>query len=85
MKVKASINHLTPTIVVTETDVGPIPENTLTDIFNIGSIEFLIPFLNDLGQKGFSIPMIPYVRLVNPRLTFETHVLRVLTDVVYSD
>jgi len=84
MTLKASVSGLTPTIVVTHTEVGPIPSQALTDVFNAAASEFIMPFLNDLGQRGYPIPMIPYVRLINPRLLLESHALCVVTDLQYT-
>jgi len=85
MTVKAKICKLSPTIKVTDSAVGVISGPVLTLVFNLAAKLFIVPKLNQVGQAGFLLPMIQHIRLINSKLSYNTHALCLTTDVQYSD
>ena len=83
MTIKGKISNISPKIEVIDSAVGPISGSSLTFIFGIAAKQFIIPKLNEVGQKGFPIPMLKHVKFNNPSLSFDAHALCLTTDVQY--
>jgi len=81
---KANVTSIENALAVTDSSVGPISTMLLGRAFNVAKNTFIIPNLNEVGQKGFPLPTIKHVRFTNAGLLLENDCVRVFTDVTYS-
>ena len=81
---KATVTSMENTFAVINSSVGPISTKLLGLAFDVFKTRFIIPKLNEAGEKGLPLPTIKYVRFTNAGLQLEKDCVRVFTDVAYS-
>jgi len=81
---KASVTSMEQILDVTESSVGPISATLLGLAFDVAKKTFIIPQLNEVGEKGLPLPTIKHVQFTNTELKLERDCIRVSTDVAYS-
>lgn len=81
--IKGKVIKLTPEIKVTNSSVGVVSGAALTAMFKIISAQYIVPQLNVIGERGFSLPMIKHVQFMNVNLTTMDHCLCVTGDLKY--
>lgn len=69
---------------VVKSDIGDISSRAMNMILNIAMDTAVIPKLNDLGKKGFALPVSGDVTFINPSLQILEGSLLVATDINYS-
>jgi len=81
---KASVVSMEETFAVISSSVGPISITKLKLTFLVAKNFFIIPKLNEVGEKGLPLPTIKYAKFINVGLQLENDCLRVSTDVTYT-
>jgi len=81
---KASILSMDETLAVIDSSVGPISTTLLGLAFGVAKKSFIIPKLNEVGERGLPLPAVEHVRFTNTKLQLEQDCVRVSTDVTYS-
>jgi len=78
---KATITSMEETLAVINSTVGPISTTLLGLAFDVAKKTFIIPKLNEVGERGLPLPAIEHVRFTNTELQLEQGCVRVSTDV----
>jgi len=81
---KATLTSMESTFAVINSSVGPISTTLLGLAFDVFKTRFIIPKLNEAGEKGLPLATIKHVRFINAGLRLENDCVRVFTDVTYS-
>ena len=81
---KATVVDMEQTLAVINSSVGPVSTTLLRLAFDVVKKNFIIPKLNEAGEKGLPFPTIKHVQFTNVGLQLERDCLRVSTDVAYS-
>jgi len=81
---KASVSSMENALTVIDSSVGPIAIEMLQLIFEHSENTFIIPKLNEAGEKGFPLPNTMNVKFTNAGIQLENDCVRVFTDVAYS-
>ncbi|XP_043566108.1 bactericidal permeability-increasing protein-like isoform X2 [Chiloscyllium plagiosum] len=68
-----------------ESKVGPIPTTALEMMLNLGLQKMVIPKINALLKKGFTIPTMGKVSLKNPVLKTAQGLIVITTDIKYRN
>ncbi|XP_048464397.1 bactericidal permeability-increasing protein-like isoform X1 [Rhincodon typus] len=72
-------------LTVEESKVGPIPTGAMEIALNLGLQKMVIPKINALLKKGFTIPTMDKVSLKNPVLKTEQGLIVITTDIKYRN
>nr|ARV86003.1 bactericidal/permeability-increasing protein 2 [Sinohyriopsis cumingii] len=83
-KIYGKVNDIKLAINVTDSAVGDISSVVLQIIIDQVLKSYLIPTLNDIGQKGFPLPVFDGVSFVNSNLILMQDVILVGTDIQYQ-
>ena len=81
---KAKVNIVDNVLAVINTSVGPISTVWLQRAFHVPKKNFIIPKLNEAGERGFPLPTIKHIKFTNAGMQLENDCIRVFTDVAYS-
>ena len=81
---KATVASMEEALSVINSSVGPVSTTLLGLAFDVAKKTFIIPKLNEAGEKGFPLPTVKYVRFTNVGLQLEKDCVRVSTDVTYN-
>ena len=80
---KATVASMENTLAVADTSVGPMSTALLGLAFDVAKDTYIIPKLNEAGEKGFPLPT-QYVQLTNAEVKLENDCVCVFTDVKYN-
>ncbi len=83
-KITAKVSSFTPSVTVTNTEIGRISGPALTSVFQILSDIFIIPKLNELGAEGLPLPGSKQVAFENPSLNLVENAIMLGTDLVWN-
>ena len=78
---KATVLSMENALAVIDSSVGPISTVLLGLAFDVAKKTFIIPKLNEAGEKGFPLPVTKGVQFTNAGLQLEKDCVRVSTDV----
>ena len=81
---KARVTAMEEALTIVDSSVGPVSTALLTLAFNVAKTNFIIPKLNEAGQRGFPLPTVRHVQFTNAGIQLENDCVRVFTDVRYS-
>jgi len=81
---KATVTSMENTFAIINSSVGPISTALLGLAFDVFKTRFIIPKLNEAGEKGLPLATIKHVRFTNTGLQLEKDCVRVSTDVTSS-
>ena len=81
---KATVASMEEALSVINSSVGPVSTTLLGLAFDVAKKTFIIPKLNEAGEKGFPLPTVKHVRFTNVGLQLEKDCVRVSTDVTYN-
>jgi len=80
---KATVVSMEQTLTVVDSSIGPISTTLLGLAFDVAKTAFIIPKLNEAGEKGLPLPALKHAQFKNTELRLEIDCLRVSTDVMY--
>jgi len=80
---KATVASMENTLAVIDSSVGPMSTALLGLAFDVAKDTYIIPKLNEAGEKGFPLPT-KYVQLTNAEVKLENDCVCVFTDVKYN-
>ena len=78
---KAKVLSMENTFTVIDSSVGEISTGVVRLVFNVIKESFIMPKLNETGEKGLLLPTVKHVRFVNSGLQLENECVRAFTDV----
>ena len=80
---KARVAAMDDALAVRDSSVGPISTTLLGLAFDVAKTNFIIPKLNEAGERGFPLPAVKHVQFTNAGIQLEKDCVRVFTDVAY--
>ena len=81
---KATITSMEVALSVIDSSVGPVSTTLLGMVFDVLKKMFIIPKLNEAGEKGFPLPAIKHIQFTNTVLQLDKECILVSTNVKYS-
>jgi len=81
---KATVTSMEDSLAVFDSSVGPVSAEVLRLAFDVAKKTFIIPKLNEAGERGFPLPSVQHVRFTNAGIELENDCVHVFTDVAYS-
>ena len=81
---KANVTSMEDALTVFDSSVGPISTTVLQLAFDVTKDTFIIPKLNEAGEKGVPLPAVKHVQFTNSGIQLENDCVRVFTDVAYK-
>ncbi|XP_078412436.1 bactericidal permeability-increasing protein-like [Cetorhinus maximus] len=85
MKLCGSVSLNRVDLAVEESKVGQIPTETMEIMLKLGLQKMMIPKINAILKRGFTIPTLDKVSLINPVLKIEQGLILITTDIQYGN
>ncbi|XP_038658995.1 bactericidal permeability-increasing protein-like [Scyliorhinus canicula] len=85
MKLHGSVSLNSMDLTMEESKVGTIPIRSMEVMLKLGLQKMVIPKINALLKKGFIIPTLDKVSLINPVLQIEQGLILFTTDIQYGN